>query len=245
MDKKEFQDSISLYDLEWDTNFFGITCAKAILHSNISTDEWKQLKDNMENYEFVSIENLNSEPINAQVIGRDTKAFLADVNIQFIKEIEINHNYKMQSDIKVCSALDVNAEVTNLANFQFSKFVEDPDLDRRGGSQVYKHWVLNSLKKPNKLYILSKDSNENINGFLLYSYSKDICTVELIAVAQNSSGKGIGTNLFRALEYEVYNQGINIIRVGTQVRNTAAVNFYHRMGCKQVGCHQVYHLWNI
>lgn len=245
MYKKEFQDSISLYKLEWDTNFFGVNCAKVMLHSNISIDAWKQLKDSMKNYEFVSIENSNSDPINSQLIGRDTKAFLADTNIQFIKQIKFNHEYNMESNIKICSSLNVDKKVAHLANFQFSKFMEDLNLKKRGGSQVYKNWVLNSFKNPNKLYILSRDKNQNINGFLLYSYSKDICTVELIAVAKTSSRNGIGTSLFKALEYEVYNQGVKIIKVGTQIRNTPAINFYHRMGCKQVGCHQVYHLWNI
>ena len=101
------------------------------------------------------------------------------------------------------------------------------------------------MERPDKFYALSKDENGDINGFLLFSYSDNACVIELIAVSQKETKGGIGTSLFKAVEYEAHQRGYNEIKVGTQVRNMGAINFYHKVGCKQVGCHQVYHLWNL
>lgn len=236
-------DTISFYELEWDTKFFEVSSAKAILHEPLTMDNWGDLKARFKEYQFISIENRNSEPLNAQLIGRDTYAFLADVNIQFIKKIEFKE--MVSHDIKIKQNLERNGELLKIADFRFSKFTEDPELLKRGGDQVYKQWVVNSFGQKDKYFAISKGSESRINGFLLHSYKDDTCVVELIAVASSEANSGIGTKLFKAVENSAFQRGFAEIRVGTQVRNRAAINFYHKVGCKQVECHQVYHLWNI
>lgn len=234
--------SYEFYKLKWDTDFFGVNCAKAILHKPITLDEWNELKVRFEPYQFISIENSNSEPTNSQLIGKNTTAFLTDVNIQFKKKLE--GPYEMPMKISIHQALEKSGRIPEIAEFQFSKFIEDPELAKRGGKNVYHQWLMNSFGNSDKYFALSKNKNDKINGFLLYSYSEDACVVELIAVNKQSSQRGIGTNLFKAVEYEAYERGCTEIRVGTQMRNMGAINFYNRVGCKQIGCHQVYHLWN-
>jgi GNAT superfamily N-acetyltransferase len=235
------ENAVTFYDLKWDTDYFGVTSAKAILNRPLSLNEWTKLKTKFRDYQFISILNLNSEPENTQKIGKDTSAFLADVNIQFVKKIE--GPYEVQKNITVHQSLGRNGQVIEIADFQFSKFTEDPELDKRGGDQVYSKWLINSFDKSEKFYALSKDENGDLNGFLLHSYSGNACVIELIAVSQNVAKGGIGTSLFKAVENEAHQRGYGKIRVGTQVRNLGAINFYHKVGCKQVGCHQVYHLW--
>ena len=85
-ERNGFDEYACLRELEWDTKYFGLACAKAVLYKPLTIDCWNELKRSFRQYQFVCIENRNSEPINAQLIGRDTSAFLADVNIQFLKE---------------------------------------------------------------------------------------------------------------------------------------------------------------
>ncbi len=243
MENNIIKNLFTFYKLQWDTEFFGVSSAKAILHKPLDLIEWKELKKKFEDYEFISIENRNSEPINAQLIGKDTKAFLADVNIQFKKKLT-RKKYRFKN-VEIYNALQQNKKIVELAKFQFSKFIEDPKLQERGGDQVYRAWVINSFEKSNKYFALYKDENNEINGFLLHSYKDNTCIVELIAVSKNEKHGGIGTSLFRTVEYESVLHGYDEIRVGTQVRNIEAINFYHKVGCKQIGCHQVYHLWNL
>ena len=230
-------------ELEWDTNFFGVTSAKVVLHRQLTTTEWNVLKQKFNDFQFVSIVNQNSEPVNAQFLGKDTTAFLIDVNIQFIKTVQ--PIYEMPENVTIHQALERNDQVIQIADFQFSKFTEDPELAKRGGSQVYHQWLINSFNKDNKFYALSKDENNNINGFVLFSYLNDSSLIEFIASSRQTTQRGIGTRLFKAVEYATTQRGLNKIKVGTQIRNMGAINFYHKVGCKQVGCHQVYHLWNL
>lgn len=234
-------DEVTFYQLDWDTDFFGVTSAKAILHKPLTNNSWKALKSRFRDYQFISIENKNSEPINAQFIGKFTNAFLADVNIQFEKQL--THIKEQQENIRILSALEKNDQILTIADFKFSKFTEDPELFTRGGDQVYKQWLRNSFGDENKYYAISADENKIMNGFLLHSYTEDACIIELIAVAQTYSKGGIGTKLFQKVEIEAYKRGFHKIKVGTQVRNMGAINFYQNVGCRQVGCHQIYHLW--
>lgn len=234
---------VTFNELSWDTDFFGVTSAKVTLHKPLTLNEWLELKIRFKDYQFISIINKNSEPINAQFIGNDTTAFLADVNIQFEKKL-VGLNEK-PINVTIHQALEKNDQVIGIADFQFSKFTEDPELNERGGKQVYQHWLINSFGKTDKFYALSKDESGYINGFLLFSYADSTCVIELIAVSQKDTKGGIGTSLFKAVEYEANQQDVIEIKVGTQVRNLGAINFYHKIGCKQVGCHQVYHLWNL
>jgi len=235
-------DSATFTELKWDTEFFGVTSAKAVLYEPLTLSKWNGLKSKFNEYEFVSIENRNSNPINAQLIGKDTSAFLADVNIQFEKKLI--GQLETSKNVTIHQALERNEEILKIADFKFSKFTEDLELAKRNGNQVYYHWLLNSFEKSNKYFALSKDENGIVDGFLLHSYNDQDCLIELIAVSPNVKKSGIGTSLFKTIEISAQNRGCNIIKVGTQVRNMRAINFYNKVGCKQVGCHQVYHLWN-
>ncbi len=237
------KNALTFSELQWDTEFFGVTCAKAILHKQLVQEEWDELKKRFKDYQFISIENRNSIPANARLIGIDTTAFLADVNIQFKKKLEPLCD--MPTTVQIYQAMKRDERIIEIGNFQFSKFTEDPELAKRGGAEVYRQWLINSFGKLDKFYEVNESEDGEIDGFLLHSYSDRTCTIELIAVSGNAARGGVGTRLFRALEYEAYQRGCDEIRVGTQVRNMHAINFYHKVGCKQVECHQVYHLWNL
>lgn len=236
------ENAVTFSELTWDSSFFGVTSFKAILHKPITLSIWEELKNSFKDCHFISIINKNSEPINSQIIGKDSSAFLADVNIQFEKKLI--GSIETPKNITFHQALERNEQIIEIADFQFSKFTDDPNLAKRGGEQVYQHWLINSFGQPDKFFALSKNKDEKINGFILYSYLDSACVIELIAVSQKEAKSGIGTSLFKELESVAYQNGYRNIKVGTQLRNTGAINFYHKVGCRQVGCHQVYHLWN-
>jgi len=234
---------VTFYEMQWDTEYFRVSCAKTILHKSLTQIEWNDLKIKFLNYQFVSIENRNSDPINTRLIGSDTAGFVADVNIQFSKKISKSH--ETPETVKIYQDMKLDERIVELADFKISKFTEDPELLKRGGTEVYRQWLINSFGRSDKYFAVSRDRNGEINGFLLHSYSDNVCIVELIAVSINNTNGGVGTKLFNAVEHTAYQFGCDEIKVGTQVRNLGAINFYHKIGCKQVGCHQVYHLWNL
>jgi GNAT superfamily N-acetyltransferase len=194
-------------------------------------------------YEFISIVNCNSEPSNTRLIASSSNAYLADTNIQFEKKLEASN--EIMDSIQILNSMKYSEKILEMTNYQYSKFMEDPELRSRGGANLYQQWLLNSFEKDNKYFALSFDSDGEIDGYLLHSYSVDTCTIELIQVAARNTSHGQGTRLFRAVEQSAIRQGCSVIQVGTQLRNLNAMNFYYKVGCKVVGCHQVYHLWNL
>lgn len=228
--------------LEWDTQFFGKNSAKAALHKPLSFEEWSQLEIRFEEYEFLSIVNLNSDPTNARLIGTKTLAYLVDTNIQFEKVIAPKN--QMPEEIVVQNNFNWNDNILKLTNFKYSRFIEDPELEKRKGNVVYREWLNNAFDKEDKYFAVSYEVNsKEIKGYALFSYSEEECLIELIAVAPKFDKQGIGSRLFMAVEAEAAKNKCIKIRVGTQLRNLSAINFYHKLGCKQTGCHQVYHLW--
>lgn len=235
--------AVSFNNLKWDTEFFGIACAKAILHRELMPIEWEEIKGKFSEFKFISIVNQNSDPSNSKLIGRDTTAFLADTNLQFSKKV--TYVDRPPTNITIHQSLEVNDEIVKLSNFKYSKFIEDAELKKRGGENVYRQWLINSFGQSDKHFVISKDEDSNIDGYLLHCFIGNSCTIELVAVSERAVKTGIGTRLFKALEFSASIRRVNEIKVGTQARNINAINFYHKVGCKQVSCHQVYHLWNL
>lgn len=243
MSVEKIAKNYDFYELVWDTDFFGITCAKVMLNKPLIQEEWISLKKEFNNYQFISIVNKYSEPGNARIIGKGTTAFLTDVNIQFLKQIEAP--FKNSPDISIQHSLNEDETILELAQFPYSKFTDDPELLKRGGDQVYKKWIQSAFNQSNKFFALSKNVAGNITGFLLHSYSGNACVLELMAISSKEAGGGIGVALYKAVESSAHQLGCNEIKVGTQVRNATAINFYRKLGFKQIGAHQVYHLWNL
>lgn len=243
MEDVNIEHSITFQELNWDTEFFGVTCAKAIIYNQIKLTEWDNLKAKFQDYQFISIENRNSEPSNARLIGTTTTAFLADVNMQFKKKITTD--YEKPKSIQIYRALARDERLFSIADYQYSKFITDPELARRSGAEVYWKWLSNSFEKPDKFFALAEDKDGELIGFVLYSYLDTTCTIELMSVSSTVTKSGIGTTMYRAIEHEACQRGCDNIRVGTQMRNKGAINFYLKNGCSLVECHQVYHLWNL
>jgi len=237
------RETVEIRELAWDTDFFGVTCAKVILSGALSAKEWDELEKEFYRFQFVSIENRNSVSENAISIGSKTKASLIDVNIQFEKKIE--GLCEMPSNVNAFRGMKRDERILDIAYFPFSKFIDDPELKKRKGETVYKQWIQNSFDNSDKYFAVAFDEIGLPQGFVLYSYDKNNCIIELIAVSSQIRNVGIGSDLFRAVEHEALLQNCDKIKVGTQLRNIQAINFYHKCGCKQVGCHQIFHLWNL
>lgn len=243
MDGTDDKMDVNFHELKWDTDYFGIKCAKAIMYSPVTVDVWNELKKNFQKYDFISIENKNLEPSNTRLIAKDTNAFHADINVQFSKTTkQIN---EVSDTVHIEKNMKKDDRIIEMAYFKFSKFIEDPGFAQRGGENVYRQWVINSFEKPDKFFAVSEDENGKYNGFILFSYIGKTSRIELFSVAKECIGKGIARNLFDAYEKEANNNGCDKIIVGTMIRNIDAINFYRHMGFKLDGCNQVYHLWNI
>lgn len=233
----------TLNPMQWDTDFFGLSCAKAVLARPLKREDWNELKSRLEKFQLVYLENQNSLPVNARLIGQETSAYLVDINVQFSKQL--SGSGARADDIRVFNPMPYEEGLLDLVEYKWSRFTDDPGLLSRGGDQVYRQWLINAFDKEDKHWALSLDQTGAIRGYLLHSYAGSACRIELIASSPEQAGRGVGTSMVKAVEAAAHERGMDTIQVGTQLRNLKAINFYHRLGFKQVGSHQIYHLWNI
>lgn len=94
----------------------------------------------------------------------------------------------------------------------------------------------------NKYFVISEREG-NVAGYIYLSFNGESSVIELIAVDEKYQGQRVGKSLIHAMESFVIDQGIQKIKVGTQVNNISAAQFYSAIGFKYVSCGSIYHLW--
>lgn len=229
-----------LIPLDWDTKYFGVNSAKVVIHEKMEEEEFDLLLQKVKEFQFVTFTNVNNNPFNNFLIGKMSSGFLVDTNMQFQKQV----TGKLEPvAYQIASNCEEMNEVTQIASdsFNYSRFFNDPNLDFEAAKNIYANWVKNSFRSPDKYFILAKE--KEIVGFLLFSLTESIATIELISLSAQAQGKGVGTKLISALENFSHEKEISFIRVGTQVDNIHAVNFYLNRGFKYNERSSVYHYW--
>ncbi|PIC85455.1 hypothetical protein CSV72_13665 [Sporosarcina sp. P20a] len=237
--------NFSVKELVWDTEYFGVNSARVILNGVLSKENQSTVINEMKRYDFITIENLNNLNENNIWLGKMDNIFLADMNVQFEKEIQKEEN---SSDIEsyIYNSFPENKEVKNIAQNEFihSRFINDPYLSTCKKNNVYLHWINSAFNKKNKYFIITKRENE-IAGFILFSKNDDkTIIVELIAVDKRFANKRVGKSLMSKLEEFSFQNKFTKIQVGTQINNIVANNFYSKLNYRFKGCSSIYHLWN-
>ena len=229
--------------LQWDTDYFGINSARISLQEPVDEKAQNEIISFCNGYEFITISNNGNLQENNEWIGKRTNAFLADVNIQFSKELATSSSYQDKATY-VVNNYPHNERVANIASnsFQYSRFYNDPLLPQQLAKNIYVHWTQSSFSQENKYFILCEKESK-IAGYMIFSIRENIASVELIAVDKDYQRQGVGKSLINKLEEFALNKGVKALKVGTQVNNISAIQFYTRTGFKYVGCGSIYHLW--
>lgn len=234
-------------NLDWDTDFFKVKSARIYLQQELSFKDVEDIKKYiMENeYKFVTIENTNNNDSNNMMIQNFDNVFLVDVNIQYSKQLAYNENTIPNSCIQIKNNLEENQQIIHIAQnaFTYSRFKNDKNLNVQK-DKVYVEWTKNSFNKSDKYFCYFVNENK-VLGYILFSIDKnrEFIFLELIAVDNKVTRKGIGQQLILELEKFALLNGVNSINVGTQLNNLQAQNFYEKNGFKHKSNHSIYHWW--
>ncbi|MEG2286138.1 MAG: GNAT family N-acetyltransferase [Eubacterium sp.] len=235
-----------LYDLPWDTDYFGVKSCRLDLKQMITEAVFKDIKKEIQKYSFIAINNNNNEAMNNYLIGSKTNAFLVDVNIQFKKKIEKNHQKINHQKIKISNNYTEDKKILSIAReaYCYSKFTNDPFLKRKKGEDVYYYWIKNAFNCENKYFLVSEIENK-CQGYILFSMNikENKAMIELIAVNKECQRKNIGYEMIECFEAFLLKHSIKVINVGTQTDNIPAINFYFKCGFKEDNHRSVYHWW--
>lgn len=235
-----------LCKLLWEEETFGIKAAKVNLDNELAKENWDELNKEFKSYEMIVINNCGNNSKNNLLIGELDNCFLADINVQFEKTLsyiegDINTNIKIVNNKKFDNSIIKIAE----KSFIYSRFTNDPNLDREKAKLIYVDWTKNSFDKENKYFVTYEEGNKSI-GFIVFSISEGVATIELVAVDKEYQNKKIGKEMMIELERFLFEEKseVNLIKVGTQSENENAIRFYHNRGFKLVKINTIYHGWN-
>ena len=229
-----------IISLKWDTEHFGIPCGRVQLTEREDAASIQALYDESSAYRFISLSNPNCNASNSRLLAEYTNAFVADTNIQLCKA-GLTPSVSM---LEVENQTPYREEAIELARtaFRHSRFLADSRLAACGGNTVYAEWVKNAFARDEKYFALAKEENRT-TGFVLFNFEEKAAVIELIAVTHSGQGMGTGKTLWNAVEATAVKKGLNVVRVGTQVTNQQALNFYIKMGCRIESVSQIYHMW--
>lgn len=227
-----------------DTQYFGIPSAKVVLRQTCaSAQQQEELLHFMQAFEFITITNRANNPIHNHWLGEKTTAFLTDINTQFEKKVSLSETPKDDATF-ITDNYPGNEQVIQIArnSFAVSRFLNDPYLPAGLAGWLYADITKNAFRKAGRFFVIHS-TQDLVSGFLLFSISGSASTIELIATNQNFTGRGIGKSLLRSMEQYVSQHAIEIIQVGTQLANTAALKFYLSYGFSLKECNSIYHYW--
>ncbi len=140
-------------------------------------------------YDFITISNLDNIKENNHWIGNRTIAFLADMNIQFLKVLADKLDYQDEKTY-VVNSLSRNEQIVDIArkSFNHSRFFNDPKLPQEQAESIYLHWTKCAFGQENKFFVISEREG-NIAGYILFSINEDSSVIELIAVDESIKAK--------------------------------------------------------
>jgi ribosomal protein S18 acetylase RimI-like enzyme len=124
-------------------------------------------------------------------------------------------------------------------SFSFDRFHSDPYIDNDKADKLKRAWSRNCLThRASKVFVFQ---DEKVDGFLACVKTKHALVIDLIAVAEEKRGCGIGRSLIGACE-EYYREQCNVYSVSTQSHNKASINLYNSCGFQLVSKQATFHL---
>lgn len=231
-----------LKPLDWDTDFFGVSCARVMLNEELTEQEFENMLEQCEAYGFVTVENTCGSPVNDFYLGTKSKAYIADCAVTLkkksephsIDELEGNSiREAVEADLPWIEGIAKNAFVT-------SRFYNDPCISEEKASGLYKSWVKNAFADENKTIFVTDEQN----GFLIYYQNGKIAHLNLIAAGGENRKKGVGSALTRYADNYAFENGCEDFYVGTQSANIPAINLYVKCGFKFSKATKIFHLRN-
>lgn len=235
-------ETFTIKKLDWDTDFFGVSCARVALNDVLTEQEAEELLKQVSEYDFVTIENTCGAFSNDFYLGNKSNAYITDCSVTLKKKSQTYFDDAFgESKIRLATEEDLSW-LTDIAGEAFinSRFYNDPRITTEQVSGLYTSWVKNAFRDANKTIFVTEDRN----GFLIYLQDKDKAYINLIATGGENRKKGVGTALVKYADNYAFENGCEEFFVGTQATNIPAINLYIKCGFKLFKTTRIYHFRN-
>ncbi len=209
--------------LDWDSDFFGMEVGEI----SIKNTSKKYLTIDLDGFDWIILK----QSTNATIVLDNFKNTFTETKHTFSKNLTGNTAPLASMDIQDSDEQMIAPEqLYDLAyeSGKYSRFKLDPNLSVQKFKELYQKWVDNSLnhKFADKVFFIKNKAG--ILGFVTIKKNPNHASIGLIAVTENSQGKGYGKQLLKKAESYCISEGIQELRIPTQKENAMACQFYNK-----------------
>lgn len=233
---------MSLIELEWDSNFFGLKIGRIELQDLDATGIDHEIgKARKLGFALLYLFGPARVPLLPAWL-EENRCRLVDTKVTYAK------SRLMRKQAHNSTLLHAPADIEQLYELAYesgkcSRFRLDPRFGLENFKRLYRAWVDNSVSRRIADDIFVYQAGNSLCGFCTVKYSNDKATIGLIAVSPNHQGTGIGRDLCDAAEAQAVQRGCHAIVVATQQANVGACRFYEKLGMNLAESTDIYHLW--
>ena len=224
--------------LDWDSDFFGYAVGEIELKNSNQQYLIESLKE-AEGFKLIYVisdEELNFNAKELELV--DIKTRLRKTNIAEATSVCENVGEYRGGEDEQLQKLALQSGV-------FSRFKVDKHFNNGEFKKLYLKWIEDSINKSiaDKV-IIYEEHGQNCFGFVTLKFKNYFSEIGLIAVDENSRGKGIAKKLLNYADQSTLLHGLEQIEVVTQYKNVPAMKLYEKAGYQIVSKKYIYHLWN-
>lgn len=165
-----------------------------------------------------------------------------DVNVVFEREPARQPSSDGEILVRDFQLADQTAtlEIAHTA-FVYSRFHLDPFIPNELANRIKREWVANYIRKQRGERLLVAEVDGEIAGFLALLETPDhTCAIDLIGVANNMQGRGVGRSMVQYHVHEAVGKYPRLM-VGTQIANIPSMRLYENCSYHILSAAYVYH----
>jgi dTDP-4-amino-4,6-dideoxy-D-galactose acyltransferase len=229
--------------LPWDSNFLGFSTAK------VETEKitFNQLNSIIEELKTAKIKlTYFIADANDHEALNSLSNLIAPIDVKQFLEINLsNKQFQTAQEISVVNESKPNAALYALAQTagSFSRFKRDPNFPPQTFEKLYNIWIENELNDKQHCTVFTFNEKQRPIGIITLKQKNEKGIISLVAVNENSQGKGIGKKLIKHALAHLKSIGCSTCVVASQKLNNGAISFYKKIGFTLVEEQVYFHLW--
>ncbi len=227
---------------DWLSSILGLSCYKTIVQD--IADYSKEIEiSNPPQTHLITIHT--KKPFSSQnCFSRPGLRYIQQMNQYRWKESSVTYEFNTEL-IRFYTKSDI-PEILEISKNAFSKsrFHQDSRIGFEVAEKIKQEWILANLTvRENAITFVSKNSIGQINGFNSILIQDDRLIIDLIAVASEYRGQGIGRSLILKCQELSASSGKPVF-VGTQADNPA-IRLYESLGFSPNKVSYVWHDFHV
>lgn len=229
---------MELIPLAWDSDFFRLRIAKAVVSSEEDVLSLSsQRRELRHSYDLIYVFS------EQDIIIPFKRASLVDKKALFTlnepTHFDTNPAIQQWNEVKTSDGLVSLALVSG----KYSRFKIDPLFPEGSYERLYTHWIEQSVNRTIATDVFCFIMDNCPRGLLTLNCAESRNVIGLVAVDENYQKKGIGTALVKYAISFVKERNGSSLSVATQKDNEAACRLYSKCGFSLESVTNVWHWW--